>query len=551
MYKDLINIIQSIKKTMWYMGLNSHLMLIYVFNALNLLIVILVTNFEKKFVDDVLEKQNYRLLGIVVLVLLVGSTITYFANCVIIKYKSRVNVRWTEKLKNELVGHIFTIPMLSIKEKNNDDLKMRIDTDADIIVQLYDSIYIRGIPAVVSLLLYVVLIIRVSLWLSIVILGGSLLFNFLGLGISKSMDKDNLIIREKTNDVNQSIYMNLTNYEAFKIRNMQEHSYCFFANDQKKIRDANFFWMFSYIKLIVFQMIKTEFFQNVFIYLISAIGVISGIFSVGSVVLLLSYFTLVNKLLADITNIIIDNSGNKNSYDRCVKMLEEVPKLQRSELVEEPIIISINNLKFAYTKDFEVLGGINLKIAPCSKNVLIGSSGQGKSTLIKCLAKMEHPDAGNITMNGIDIQKISDYYNIVSITLQDAALFNMSVWDNLTLGNESLTQDNVEFVCDIVNIKDDIAKLDDGIDTKIGVNGTKLSGGQRQKLIMARALLKNASVIIFDEAGSALDIESEKQINNYLLEQADKTVIVISHRTSTTDLYANKYLLEDGKVIEI
>ena len=127
----------------------------------------------------------------------------------------------------------------------------------------------------------------------------------------------------------------------------------------------------------------------------------------------------------------------------------------------------------------------------------------------------------------------------------------MSVWDNLTLGNESLTQDNVEFVCDIVNIKDDIAKLDDGIDTKIGVNGTKLSGGQRQKLIMARALLKNASVIIFDEAGSALDIESEKQINNYLLEQADKTVIVISHRTSTTDLYANKYLLEDGKVIEI
>ena len=184
---------------------------------------------------------------------------------------------------------------------------------------------------------------------------------------------------------------------------------------------------------------------------------------------------------------------------------------------------------------------------------IVGPSGSGKSTLVDLLPRFYDVTDGRITIDGIDIRKIklNSLHRLFAIVNQDPILFNDSIYNNIAFGRPDATYEEVVQAAKIANAYDFIMESKWGFDTNIGEKGSKLSGGQRQRISIARAVLTNAPILIFDEATSSLDSESEKlvqdAINNLI---ASKTAIVIAHRLSTVVKADKIIVLKDGEIIE-
>jgi ATP-binding cassette subfamily B protein len=213
--------------------------------------------------------------------------------------------------------------------------------------------------------------------------------------------------------------------------------------------------------------------------------------------------------------------------------------------------IAFREVEFSYDEETPILRGLDLEVAPGEMVALVGPSGAGKSTLFKLLLKFHAADAGRIELFGKDIAELdnSALRGAISFVGQSNFIFAGSIRDNLTLRNEDVSQEQIEAACRAVGLHDDIASLPNGYDTDVGELGTLISGGQAQRLNMARAIIKDAPILLLDEVTSALDAENEKLIKDYVRAQAQrKTVLVIAHRLSTVKEADRIALVQDGRI---
>ena len=214
--------------------------------------------------------------------------------------------------------------------------------------------------------------------------------------------------------------------------------------------------------------------------------------------------------------------------------------------------IVFDHVSFAYD-NHDVLNDISFTAKEGEVTALVGPSGSGKSTCAKLAARLWDINKGNITVGGVDIKTVdpevllSDY----SMVFQDVVLFDDSIKENIRLGKKGATDEEVYAAAKAANCEDFVRKLPDGYDTLIGENGTKLSGGERQRISIARALLKNAPIILLDEATASLDVENETKVQEALSRLlVNKTVLVIAHRMRTVQSADKIIVLENGKVKE-
>ncbi len=213
--------------------------------------------------------------------------------------------------------------------------------------------------------------------------------------------------------------------------------------------------------------------------------------------------------------------------------------------------IAFRKVAFSYDAEKPILQGLDLEVAPGEMVALVGPSGAGKSTLFKLLLKFHAADAGRIELFGKDIAELdnSALRDAISFVAQSNFIFAGSIRDNLTLRNENVSQEQIEAACRAVGLHDDIAALPNGYETDVGELGTLISGGQAQRLNMARAIIKDAPILLLDEVTSALDAENEKLIKDYVRAQAQrKTVLVIAHRLSTVKEADRIALVQDGRI---
>ena len=209
---------------------------------------------------------------------------------------------------------------------------------------------------------------------------------------------------------------------------------------------------------------------------------------------------------------------------------------------------------FDYECDRPVLKDIDLLIEPQQTVALVGRSGSGKSTLVKLLFRYFDPTAGQVLIDGEDIRHldITGYRKRLAIVHQEVDVFNGSLLDNLTYGHPTATMAEVESACHIARVDEFIHLLPHGYQTVVGERGVRLSGGQRQRLGIARALLVNPDVLVFDEATSSLDYESERSIQlamqNIL---GTRTTIIIAHRLSTVREADKIVVLDQGRIVEV
>ena len=237
-----------------------------------------------------------------------------------------------------------------------------------------------------------------------------------------------------------------------------------------------------------------------------------------------------------------------------MRQIDEMPtQTGKVEVSVRRYDITFDHVTFAYQEGQEVLHDISFTARQGQVTALVGASGGGKSTIAKLAARFWDIDAGRIMLGGRDISQIDPEALLAhyAIVFQDVVLFNASVMDNIRIGRSGATDEEVRQAARLARCEEFISQLPEGYDTLIGENGQKLSGGERQRISIARALLKDAPVILLDEATASLDVENETLLQQGISELVrDKTVLIIAHRMRTIRRADQVIVLRDGRITE-
>lgn len=243
------------------------------------------------------------------------------------------------------------------------------------------------------------------------------------------------------------------------------------------------------------------------------------------------------------TQVFVDTLKENRERDQTV---ESVP--------ESVDTVSFDDVSFTYERGGElVLKEVSFEFESGEFVAFVGPSGAGKSTIVALLARLYQPDSGEIRANGTSIDNfdVQDWRSKISVVRQNPHIFNDTLRKNLTIGNRSATQDEIEAVCKVAQVTEFLEELPNGYDTKLGDQGVKLSGGQRQRLAIARALLKDAELLILDEATSDLDSSLEAQVQEGIENlDRDYAMLTIAHRLSTVRNADQIYAMENGRIVE-
>lgn len=275
---------------------------------------------------------------------------------------------------------------------------------------------------------------------------------------------------------------------------------------------------------------------------LSADGFITGIIlSAGLITPLIVAFSYTDDLLKINT-----------IFGEVIEILERKNMVRPSSLTKQPenSDIELKDVRFTY-KDEEVLHGINIKIKQGEVAAIVGPSGSGKSTIARLIDSLWDPDSGSVLYGGVDVKDIPlEYYmGQISYVAQENYLFDMSVKENIRLGRAGATDEDVINAAKATGCHDFILGLENGYDTIVGGAGGHLSGGERQRICIARAMLKDAPVVILDEATAYTDPENEALVQSSVAKLVkDKTLIVIAHRLSTIVDADKIFVINDGKV---
>jgi len=253
----------------------------------------------------------------------------------------------------------------------------------------------------------------------------------------------------------------------------------------------------------------------------------------------------------------IDIQQGLAAAGRIFSVLDTEPKIVDSP---NPVIlkgfdraIKFENATFKYPGSGFVLENINLELKKGQVMALVGPSGGGKSTIVDLIPRFYDPDSGRVTIDGIDLRDVemASLRNLLGIVTQEIILFNDSIYNNVAYGRSDAGREAVERALRAACILDFINELPEGMNTEIGDRGVKLSGGQRQRLAIARALLKDPPILIFDEATSSLDTESEQLITEAITNLlSGRTVILIAHRLSTIRKADIIHVVENGRIVQ-
>jgi ATP-binding cassette, subfamily B, heavy metal transporter len=374
--------------------------------------------------------------------------------------------------------------------------------------------------------------------------------------VKLNVSKRNIFNKEE-DKITAIIVDNMINYETVK----------FFAKENyEKDRLINQFipWLSTVWKYAnTFRMVDiitgiTSAFGMAILIYISFYRLIDGSQSIGEFVLVLSFTTVFFPKLTHLIFRLRELAKNYTDLEKYLSILNEttdiVDPLHPVKLSEIEGNIDIKNVSFSYNDSNQILDNINVTINKGEKIAFVGESGAGKTTLSRLIFRFYDVTSGEILIDGINIKNIKkeDLRKHIAIVPQEPVLFNDSIGYNIGYGKENCSMTEIAQASEFANLDKFIDSLPEGYDTMVGERGIKLSGGQKQRLAIARAFLANPKIIIFDEATSQLDSNSEKLIQESLWKLVkDKTTIIIAHRLSTVMRSDKIIVFDKGNIVQI
>ena len=285
--------------------------------------------------------------------------------------------------------------------------------------------------------------------------------------------------------------------------------------------------------------------------------VLAGTLTPGSLLVFLLYLGKMYKPMRELSKMTDTFSKAVVGWERIQEVLEtesQVPDI-RGAVTAPPFRgrIEFDRVQFSYGRDQGTLKDINLTIEPGQVAALVGPSGAGKTTLVGLIARFYDPEAGSVRIDGKDVRtfKQRSLRQRISFVLQDTLLFHTTVWQNIAYGRPEASRDQIIRAAQLANAHEFIEQMPEGYDTVVGERGATLSGGQRQRIAIARAIVREAPILILDEPSSGLDANSEQLVFEALERlMQKKTCVVIAHRLSTIQRADVIFVLNEGTIVE-
>ncbi|SFV61409.1 ABC-type multidrug transport system, ATPase and permease component [hydrothermal vent metagenome] len=487
-----------------------------------------------------ISSPEYYILVVAIVTMLLRAVSLLF-NIIHVRLFTKIAKEVTYKIREKLLRHLKIVSMSEYDMLGSGSVSAKVITDVDTIDKFISSSVGEIIVEVLTLVgvAGVILYLNWQLALVILILNPLALFFFLRVfrNISKIKKQENKSIEIFQNSLTESLEL----YNQIRVQNREGYFLDNIDNKAKEIRDnAYMYGLKSEISLKFSQMLimySHDIFRSMGILM-----VLFGLLTIGKMLAIFAYAWVIMRPMDKLINFTNLYYNAKSSIERLNKILK-LDSEPKYEMKIDPFkdrksaSIRLKDVSFSYGGSTEVLKNISLEIKEGEKVAIIGETGSGKSTLAQILIGLYPISSGEIFYNGIEIKEIG-YMSVrenVGFVIQSPMMFNNSLRFNLTLGRE-YSDEKIYEALKIAQLYDFVIELEDKLDTIVGKNGTKLSGGQKQRLSIARVLLDNPKIIIFDESTSSLDNETEDRLLMALDSFIEgKTIITIAHRKNSIE----------------
>jgi ATP-binding cassette subfamily B protein len=508
-------------------------------------------------VDIGIENQDLNFIYLILLaqlLLFIGRTsIEIIRSWILLHLSVRINI----SLLSDFFIKLMKLPIAFFDTRTTGDILQRIN-DHERIERILTNSSLRVLFSLMTLLVFGIILVYYNLEIFLTFIFGSILyFGWILLFLRRRADLDYKRFSKVSEEQSQVIEL-INGMQEIKLNNAEKQMRWNWEDLQVKL----FKIAMDGLKLEQWQNVGSNSInelKNIVITILSAKLVIDGEITLG-MMLAISYIVgQLNAPISQLMNFIRELQDAKLSLDRLSEIHNKEDEEENSNKLLHDIgddsDLVVENLTFRYPgSDMEVLKDMNLKIPSKKITAIVGVSGSGKTTLMKLLLKFYNLNNGKIYVGEDNLEDIYQqaWRKHTGVVMQEGYLFNNTIAKNIAIGNDLINMEKLEHAVNVANIKDYIESLPMGYETKIGMNGEGLSTGQKQRILIARAVYKRPSFLFFDEATSALDANNESQImNNLNLFFKNRTVVIIAHRLSTVKNADQIVVIDEGKIAEI
>lgn len=508
-------------------------------------------------VDIGIEDQDLNFIYLILLaqlLLFIGRTsIEIIRSWILLHLSVRINI----SLLSDFFIKLMKLPIAFFDTRTTGDILQRIN-DHERIERILTNSSLRVLFSMMTLLVFGIILVYYNLTIFLIFIFGSILyFGWILLFLKKRAELDYKRFSKVSEEQSQVIEL-INGMQEIKLNNAEKQMRWGWEDLQVKL----FKIAMDGLKLEQWQNVGSDSInelKNIVITILSAKLVIDGEITLG-MMLAISYIVgQLNTPISQLMNFIRELQDAKLSLDRLSEIHNKEDEEENSNKLLHDIgdhsDLVVENLTFRYPgSDMEVLKDMNLKIPSKKITAIVGVSGSGKTTLMKLLLKFYNLNNGKIYVGEDNLEDIYQqaWRKHTGVVMQEGYLFNNTIAKNIAIGNDLINIEKLEHAVNVANIKDYIESLPMGYETKIGMNGEGLSTGQKQRILIARAVYKRPSFLFFDEATSALDANNESQImNNLNLFFKNRTVVIIAHRLSTVKNADQIVVIDEGKIAEI
>ncbi|MBR5979169.1 MAG: ABC transporter ATP-binding protein [Oscillospiraceae bacterium] len=538
------------------------LLIVFAIIILSSVLGLLPSLITARIIDEALLGKDLALLIKLVVLAIFTLAMSNIVGVMESYINSWVSNRIVLDMKNEMFSHLQAMPHSFFTSEKQGDIITRMNSDISGVASVISSVLTNIISNICTVVTTIVALFRIDAKLSLV---GILVIPLLVLP-TKSAGRNRWQLlsesREKTDELNEIVNesLSVSGSLLIKLFTREEAVNRKFEQANKEVIDLSTKESRAGSWFRVIMGIFTNL-GPLLIYLAGGYLIIKmndTAVTVGTITATVSMINRLYRPVESLLNVSVDLTRSMALFTRIFSYLDMEPEIKNRENPVRPSFssgaeIKYDHVSFRYTEDIPLIEDLSFRVPSGKMYAIVGPSGSGKSTVVNLLPRLYDVKGGSVRVNGIDVRDMDLTYlrSNIGVVTQEAYMFNGTVRDNLLFAKADATQEELEEACRIANIHDFIVSQPDGYDTQVGNRGLKLSGGEKQRLSIARVILKDPKILILDEATSSLDSISESSIQNALdVLMKGRTSIVIAHRLSTI-LQADRILvISGGRIVE-
>lgn len=531
---------------------------IYFFTSLLLLLVsnissLLLISMQKVLIDNVFVNFSTALfvktLIIIILLTLINIFLYSLNPYIMLKHQMMSRI----SLCSEIINKIYSLPLDVFMRKKTADFTNYILRDAAICTHFVSFILPQFINVVILFIVYTVYLIHIDYKIILFVVIGSIAIIILERKTGGLVRDNRKIIMENENKIMAFFDEALTHTRQV----IAFHREKWEAGVFNKIFKNYFDSCLKQIKItsnITLLKEWCKWFPQVIILAIIGYNAIYNEMSVGTMIIAYELSSNAMDYILSIFNYVIELQNGKPYLVNIKTLLNEKEiKYGQEGFPHEYKVVELKKINFSYNSDKLILKDISMKFCKNEIIAIVGKSGSGKSTIGRLLSRKYEPDCGDILIDGIPVKKIklTEWNKHIKLVNEDSFIFADTIKNNILLGRRDITDEQLHNICMMVELHDYIMRLPHQYDELLGEQGVTLSGGQKSRLLIARALVNNPDILILDETFSSLDAETEYMIySNIRWYRADKITIIVTHRLSSITNADRIYVIDNGEIVE-